>query len=77
MKINGVLATNDNGTYTMNIDGIRKVSIEMTSEEPVTFTITKDGKSVANDKLVLKDGENSYVITVTSENGKKHIKHII
>ena len=75
VKVNGVLATNNNGTYNINIDGIRKPSIEMVSEEPVTFTLVKNGKSVTNKNLVLKEGENSYEITVTSEDGKKHKKY--
>ena len=47
IKIDGVLATESNGIYAATASNSRQVSIEVTSNEPVTFKVSKNGSSSA------------------------------
>ena len=70
IKIAGVLATESNGTYTVTASNSRQVSIEITSNDPVTFKVSKNGNVSTTNTITIGNGQNTYTIVVTSENGK-------
>ena len=70
IKIDGVLATESNGTYTVTASNSRQVSIEITSNDPVTFKVSKNGNVSTTNTITIGNGQNTFTIVVTSENGK-------
>ena len=77
ITVQDTVASRDDNTFTVSISGVRKTNIVISSEENVTYVIKKNNNVVNNELLTLKNGDNTFEVTVTSENGKNSKKYTL